>query len=115
MLSARAYSFRQKSKLAISLSWVGGYANVVLLLACGTFASHMTGNATRFGELMVMRDWPLVWQFGLLLLSFWFGAVSSAFMTEWAQRSGVRSKYILPMAVEGALLSTLAALLYRHT
>src|SRR4051794_27316209 len=47
MLSARAYSFRQKSKLAISLSWVGGYTNVVLFLACGTFSSHMTGNATR--------------------------------------------------------------------
>jgi uncharacterized membrane protein YoaK (UPF0700 family) len=115
MLSARAYSFRQKSKLAISLSWIGGYANVVLLLAGGTFASHMTGNATRFGELLVMRDGPRATQFGLLLLSFWFGAVASAFMTEWARRAGIRSKYILPMAVEGALLSTLAALVYRHT
>src|SRR5829696_5680500 len=70
MLSARAYSFRQKSKLAISLSWIGGYVNVVLLLACGTFASHMTGNATRFGELVVMRDWTLAAQFGLILVSF---------------------------------------------
>src|SRR3954470_15964948 len=99
MLSARAYSFRQKSKLAISLSWIGGYVNVVLLLSCQQFASHMTGNATRFGELLVMGNWPLVAQFGLLILSFWLGAVSSAFMTEWAQRSGVRSKYVLPMAV----------------
>ena len=115
MLSARAYSFRQKSKLAISLSWIGGYVNVVLLLACGTFASHMTGNATRFGELLIMRDWPLAAQFGLLLVSFWLGAVASAFMTEWAQRAGVRSKYVLPMAVEGALLSVLAALVYQHT
>ena len=115
MLSARAYSFRQKSKLAISLSWVAGYANVVLLLACGTFASHMTGNATRFGELLVMRDWALAAQFGLILVSFWLGAVASAFMTEWAQRSGVRSKYVLPMAVEGGLLSILAALVYQHT
>ncbi|MEO6434941.1 MAG: hypothetical protein ABIP55_04165, partial [Tepidisphaeraceae bacterium] len=48
MLSARAYSFRQKSKLAISLSWVGGYVNVVLLLSCASFASHMTGNALTF-------------------------------------------------------------------
>src|SRR5690348_1504588 len=101
MLSARAYSFRQKSKLAISLSWIGGYVNVVLLLACATFASHMTGNATRFGELLVLRDGSHAGQFGLLILSFWFGAVASAFMTEWAQRSGVRSKYVLPMAVEG--------------
>jgi uncharacterized membrane protein YoaK (UPF0700 family)/anti-anti-sigma regulatory factor len=115
MLSARAYSFRQKSKLAVSLSWVGGYTNVVLLLACGTFASHMTGNATRLGELVILRDWPLAAQFGLLLVSFWLGAVASAFMTEWAQRAGVRSKYVLPMAVEGALLSVLAALVHQHT
>jgi uncharacterized membrane protein YoaK (UPF0700 family) len=115
MLSARAYSFRQKSKLAISLSWVGGYANVVLLLSCGTFASHMTGNATRFGELIVMRDGTLAAQFGLLLVCFWLGAVASAFMTEWAQRAGVRSKYVLPMAVEGGLLSILAALVWLHT
>jgi uncharacterized membrane protein YoaK (UPF0700 family) len=115
MLSARAYSFRQKSKLAISLSWIGGYVNIVLLLSCGTFASHMTGNATRLGELVAMGDWRLVWQFGLLIVSFWLGAVASAFMTEWAQRAGVRSKYVLPMAVEGALLSALSALVYEHT
>ena len=48
MLSARAYSFRQKSKLAISLSWIGGYVNVVLFISCAAFVSHMTGNATQF-------------------------------------------------------------------
>jgi uncharacterized membrane protein YoaK (UPF0700 family) len=115
MLSARAYSFRQKSKLAVSLSWVGGYVNVVLVLSCGAFASHMTGNSTRFGELLVMRDFALAGQFGLLIFCFWLGAVASAFMTEWAQRGGVRSKYVLPMAVEGGLLSLLALLVHRHT
>ena len=53
MLSARAYSFRQKSKLAISLSWIGGYANVVLFILCGAFSSHMTGNATQLGRFDV--------------------------------------------------------------
>src|SRR4051794_37990024 len=115
MLSARAYSFRQKSKLAISLSWIGGYVNIVLLLSCGTFASHMTGNATRLGEVVATGDWRLVAQFGLLIVSFWLGAVASAFMTEWAQRAGVRSKYVLPMAVEGILLSALAWMVYWHT
>ena len=53
MLSARAYSFHQKSKLAISLSWIGGYANVVTLLTCGWVASHMTGPTTWFGRVLV--------------------------------------------------------------
>src|SRR5205823_4072382 len=43
--------------------------------------------------------------FGFLLVCFWLGAASSAFMTEWAERTGRRSKYILPMAVEAWLLS----------
>ena len=35
-------------------------------------------------------------------------------MTEWAQRSGIRGKYVLPMAVEGVLLSALSLLMSRH-
>jgi uncharacterized membrane protein YoaK (UPF0700 family)/anti-anti-sigma regulatory factor len=114
MLSARAYSFRQKSKLAISLSWIGGFVNAVLLLTCGVFASHMTGNSTRFGELLGAGQAQSAGHFGLLILCFWFGAVASAFMTEWARRNGVRSKYILPMAVEGLLLCALAVMVHRH-
>ena len=43
MFSARAYSFRQKSRLAISLSWVAGYTNVILYSVCGDFVSNVTG------------------------------------------------------------------------
>ena len=53
MLSARAYSFRQKSKLAVSLSWIAGYANVVVLLACGTVVSHATGNTGSYAQVRV--------------------------------------------------------------
>src|SRR5438445_634410 len=53
MLSARAYSFHQKSKLAISLSWIGGYTNVVSLLSTGWVASHMSGPTTWVGVVLV--------------------------------------------------------------
>ena len=43
MLSARAHHSVRKSRLAISLSWVGGYTNVVLYAFCGEFVSNMTG------------------------------------------------------------------------
>src|SRR6266480_1548559 len=112
MLSARAYSFKQKSKLAVSLSWIGGYANAVLFLVCGgVFISNMSGNSTRFGESMARWSGHDTIYFGSLIGLFWLGAVASAFMTESAQRRGVRSKYILPMAAEGMLLTILSLLL----
>src|SRR6185295_16347696 len=100
MLSARAYSFRQKSKLAISLSWIGGYANVVLFLVAAAFVSHLTGNATQFAVALVEWNAAHLIHFGFLILCFWVGAVSSALMTEGAMRHGIRSKYVLPMAAE---------------
>jgi len=109
MLSARAYSFRQQSRLAISLSWIGGYTNTVAFLACASLVSHHTGNTTRFGELLVKEPmgWE-VWHFGFLVLLFFIGAVTSAFMTEGAERRGWRSKYLLPMLVEAVLIAAFA-------
>ncbi len=59
MLTARAYSFRQKSRLAISLSWIAGYANVVVFLHSGMMISHVTGNVTHFGEALTGLLYPL--------------------------------------------------------
>ena len=47
MLSASAYSFRQKSRLAISLSWVAGYTNVILVILCGVVVAHTPQLAPR--------------------------------------------------------------------
>ena len=55
MLSARAYSIRKKAMLAISLSWVGGFTNVLTFLYCDTFTSHITGTSTNFGLLFRRR------------------------------------------------------------
>jgi uncharacterized membrane protein YoaK (UPF0700 family) len=108
MLSARAYSFRQKSRLAISLSWVGGYTNVVLFAFCGEFVSNMTGNVTVLGKSVAEGARHGVIFFGAPWVSFLFGAMASAIMTESARRRGSASKYVLPLAVEAMLLSFVA-------
>ena len=114
MLSARAYSFHQKSKLAISLSWIGGYTNVITLLVCGWTISHVTGTTTWFAKTLIERSVapgnPIFTAayFGYVLLTFWLGAVLSAFLLEGAERSGHASKYVLPMAAEAILLSIFA-------
>ncbi len=108
MLSARAYSFRQKSRLAISLSWVGGYTNVIALLAVGTVVSHVTGSATQFGRWIGAGDVKTALFFGYLISTFTFGAVLSGCMTESAKRRGWRSKYVLPISLEALLLALLS-------
>src|ERR687891_24790 len=115
MLSARAYSFRQKSKLAVSLSWVAGYANVVILLACGTVVSHATGNTAHIAtEVVGQGPFASAWAAAFLVLCFFCGAIASAFMTEGAKRRGWRSKYLFPVTVEAALLTLLAVALAHH-
>ncbi|MDB5318430.1 MAG: putative transrane protein [Phycisphaerales bacterium] len=104
MISAQAYSFRQKSKLAISLSWIGGYTNVVALITCHATISHMTGATTSFGEAVAGGDYATALFLGFILITFFTGACLSALMTEGARRRGIRSKYILPMLVEAVLL-----------
>ena len=115
MLSASAYSFRQKSRLAISLSWVAGYTNVITFIVCAVVTSHATGNVTHFGKALADRLTGVggagaareAVYFGGLVLAFFLGAVVSGCMTEGARRAGVRSKYILPIALQAVLLSAM--------
>ncbi len=108
MLSAQAYSFRMKSRLAISLSWIGGYVNVVTFLVCGTMASHVTGNTT----IALLRDVEgqeqLAGYAAFAVGAFFAGTILSAVLTEGARRAGWRSKYVLPIAAECLFLLLLA-------
>lgn len=114
MLSARAYSFRQMSRLAISLSWIGGYTNIVAFLSCGSVVSHVTGSATSVGHGAGAGDLRLAVFYLFLIILFFFGAALSAFMTESARRRGKPSKYVLPMAVEALLLTAFATISIVH-
>ncbi len=114
MLSARAYSFRQKSRLAISLSWIGGYTNVVAFLVCGTVASHVTGTVTHLGRFVGEGNHAEALFMAYLWMTFFTGATTSAVLLETARRRGSASKYILPMAVEAILLSVLAIGISQH-
>lgn len=110
MFVSQAHSFRQKSRLAISLSWIGGYTNTIALLLCGTVVSHVTGNTTNFGRSLSQHEYREALYFGSLWLSFLCGAVLAGLITEIARRLGVASKYAIPIAVEAALLSAFGLL-----
>ena len=108
MLSAQAYSFRMKSRLAISLSWIGGYVNVVAFLVCGTMTSHVTGSTTIALLRNVEGQRTLAAYSAFAVVAFFAGTIASAVLTEGARRAGWRSKYVVPVILEAALLALVA-------
>src|SRR5437870_4888564 len=115
MLSASAYSFRMQSRLAISLSWVAGYVNVITFIVCAVVTSHTTGNVTHFGKAVADRiaagrtggnpadATHEILFFGWLVVSFFLGAVLSACLTDGATRGRVRPEYLFPTAFPAGL------------
>ena len=103
----RIHSGRSR-RLAISLSWIAGYVNVIAFTICGQLISHMTGNTSHLGLSIGEGDAGSVIFFGFLVGTFFSGAIASAVMTELARRRGAASKYIMPLAIEGLLLAILA-------
>lgn len=114
MFVAQAHSFTQQARLAITLAWVAGYTNVVAILACGHAASHVSGTTSDLGRHFVEASrgkgtpWSVV-GFGLLLLgAFLIGAIASGVSTELGRRRHWESIYVLPMAIQSALLALFA-------
>jgi len=110
MFVSQAHSFRQQARLAITLSWIAGYTNIVTLLVCGQVTSHMSGTASQLGRDAAEMRWGPAGYMLALLGVFVLGAALSGFLTESGRRRGWASIYVLPMAVEALVLVTFAVL-----
>jgi uncharacterized membrane protein YoaK (UPF0700 family)/anti-anti-sigma regulatory factor len=108
MFVAQAHSFTQKARLAVTLAWVAGYVNIVGIVVCGRAVSHVTGTVSAFGKDVADGDWALLVASGWLLWWFLAGAFASGMATDVARRRRWKSIYVLPMAVEAAVLSAFA-------
>lgn len=113
MFSERSHSQTQKSRLAISLAWVGGFTNVVVLLACATAVSHVSGNTSQLGHHLANGDGADILFLGFLVGCFLVGATFSGWLTESATRRHFRSKYAFPVIAEGLFLILVNFLLIR--
>lgn len=114
MLANRAHTFILQSRLAISLAWVAGFVNLVALVTCGHVVSHMTGNATTLGSGIAQSDWRAAALVGAMLLAFFVGAFISGFAIELGRQRNWASIYVLPAAVEIALLAVFAVGVEMH-
>lgn len=108
MFVSEAHSVTQQSRLAITLAWIAGYTNAVTLLVCHTATSHVSGTADNLGIGLISQNWPLVGFSAFLLGAFVSGAVLSGLALEVGRMLRWNSIYVLPMALQGALLSGFA-------
>lgn len=114
MFIAQAHSFTQQARLAITLAWVAGYTNILAFLTCGTVTSHVTGTVSQWGLDLVQGRWALMIFTSFLLATFLLGAMVSAICTETGRRRGWESIYVLPVALEAALLAVFAVMVALH-
>src|SRR3954471_23837496 len=114
MFVAQAHSFTQQARLAITLAWVAGYTNLLTILTCGTVTSHVSGTVSQWGRDLVEGQWGAGVVTSFLLLTFLAGAMLSAVCTETGRRRGWESIYVLPMAVQAALLAAFAVGIELH-
>lgn len=108
MLSAQAYSFRQKARLAISLSWIGGYVNTVGLVVCGQMVSHVTGSLTSATHEALAGAYGAAAWFAAVVTAFFAGAAAASAITEVRVRRGGGGRYVLPILVEALALTAAA-------
>ena len=114
MFAAQAHSFTQQARLAITLAWIAGYTNILTVITCGTVTSHVSGTTSNFGRDIAEGAWPVASLSLFLLATFVLGATASGVCTEVGRRRGWESIYVLPVAVETALLALFALGLELH-
>jgi len=108
LLSAQAHSFQQQSRLAISLSWIAGYTNVLTLIVCGQATSHMSGVTSSFGRSIAESRHAEALYLAALLVAFLGGALLSGLLMEFGRARRWDSMFVLPMSVEAVLLAVYA-------
>jgi uncharacterized membrane protein YoaK (UPF0700 family) len=91
-------------RLGCVLAGVAGATNAGGFLAVGRYTSHMTGILSSVADNLVLDQLQLAGAGLLLVLAFLCGAMTTAWMVNWAQRRAMRSAFARPLLIEAALL-----------
>jgi uncharacterized membrane protein YoaK (UPF0700 family) len=83
--------------------------NTSAVLTCGVVTSHVTGHASNLGRDVAQRAWSDAALVAALTAAFFVGAFISGLALEFGRRRGWASIYVLPAAIELALLGVFAA------
>lgn len=92
------------AQLGLVLTFVAGAVNAGGFFYVGQYTSHMSGIVAAIADHVVLGLGSLV-MIGIgALAAFTFGAAVSAILINWGRRHYVSTQYVLPIALESALL-----------
>lgn len=107
--SSRAWTAVQRTaktnfQLGTVLCFVAGATNAGGFLAVGQYTSHMSGMVSSVADNLVLGQWDLVIAGFAAVMAFLAGAVTTAWMVNWALRRHLHSAYGRPLLLEALLL-----------
>lgn len=91
-------------RLGVTLCFVAGATNAGGFLAVGQYTSHMTGVVSSVADNLVLGHITLALGGLAALLAFLLGAMTTAWMVNWALRRNLQSAYGRPLLLEAVLL-----------
>lgn len=91
-------------RLGVTLSFVAGATNAGGFLAVGQYTSHMTGIVSSVADNLVLGQMALALAGLMALVAFMGGAMTTAWMVNWALRRKLQSAYARPLLLEAVLL-----------
>lgn len=91
-------------RLGVTLSFVAGATNAGGFLAVGQYTSHMTGIVSSIADNLVLGNITIALAGLLALAAFVGGAMTTAWMVNWALRRKLQSAYARPLLLESLLL-----------
>ena len=91
-------------RLGATLCFVAGATNAGGFLAVGQYTSHMTGMLSSVADNLVLGQITLALAAVASMMAFLMGAMTTAWMVNWALRRNLQSAYARPLLLEAALL-----------
>lgn len=103
-LTSAERSHRTNVQLGAYMAFVAGAVNAGGFLAIARYTSHMSGIISAIGDDLALNDLISVIGGITLLLSFLFGAATTAIIVNWGHRRQIHSEFALPLLLEAVLL-----------
>lgn len=90
--------------LAYVMAFVAGAVNAVGFVAVAIYTSHMTGMTASVSDHLAVGEWGLILAPGTAIVSFVFGAASTAILFNWMRRRETAGRFAVVLVLEALLI-----------